>query len=112
MQQKLIERRCCPRFELACPIELFDDKGQSLCCTDTIDVSNGGALVAAPAETAPAVGTIVKIELGVPNSTVGNRETRTFTCLGKITRHQDAEQGNTALGIEFLEPLELGLDEQ
>jgi hypothetical protein len=80
--------------------------------TQTIDLSDGGALVAIPAsEGAPVVGEILEVELQVPASRGGTKNTRRVRCRAKVLRRQAlAQKQRVGLAMEFEKPQHLGLE--
>ena len=103
------ERRLYPRLDLLCPIELRSG-ARLLASTQTVHLSDGGALVMVPAENAPRIGDVLQISLRVPTSHTEPGEMREFSCNARVARrHNSTRPAYDAIAVEFLQPLELGL---
>ncbi len=104
------ERRNYVRLALTCAVELIDATNQAVAHGRTINISNGGALVRIPIGSAPSLGSVVEMKMHVPHSRDGTGPTREFSAQVRILRcEQEADSDNTAVAMQFLEPLELGL---
>jgi hypothetical protein len=105
------EHRQHPRFSVALSMRVFDRDGQPIAVTETIDVSNGGALVAIPLEKVPDIGDMLRIELAVLVSPdTGEGGSQDVQRQARVVRHQPAGvPSNIAVGVEFQEVLNLGL---
>ena len=109
MSPTIAERRSYTRFPVSYPITLVNQAGHAF-STQTLDLSDGGALVAFPFDIAPPVGDVLDLDLWVPSSPSSGNETRRVNCQAKVLRHQDLGQGGkVGIGLQFLEPLKLGL---
>ena len=111
MSDAFEERRQHPRFDVAVPMWRYDQDGKQVVATETINVSNGGALVAVPTESVPAVGDMLRVELVVPSfPDPGAGPTREVERQARVVRHQPTgDPSSTAIGLEFQQLLDLGL---
>ena len=106
------EQRTHPRIPVSWPVRLFDDNtGRQLMQTQTIDLSNGGALVEMPPEELVAVGDLLRIELvASPPEGAGEGAVRHVWCRAKVVRHHPGEGADrTGVAMEFQQLLNLGL---
>lgn len=111
MDQTPTEMRRYPRFELSCTIKLFNETGQKLAETRTVNLSDGGALVPVPLEAVPAVGSVLDLEIQVPSSPAGAGPITNFIGQARVIRHQDSDEADKkGVALEFLQPLPLELD--
>lgn len=105
------ERRKRERFDLACPVVVCDSQGQELLRTRTINVSDGGALLAASGAQAIPVGEAVQVTLQVPRQTPNTRMFEGFFTAASVVRHQDLPSEEVAgIGLMFNRRLLLNLD--
>jgi c-di-GMP-binding flagellar brake protein YcgR len=105
------DRRRYPRIKLSCPVSLTDETGRAL-LAQTIDLSDGGTLVAAPAEGAPAPGAVMGVEVHVPASASRTGQASRFTCQAKVVRCRDVgQERKIGVALEFLTPQKLDLRE-
>lgn len=105
------ERRQHKRFKLTCPIVLTDGKERELLRTRTLDVSDGGLLLAAPTGSLMPVGESVQVFLQVPRETANTRMLEDVRAEAWVLRHQDLP-GSDDMGLTliFAEPLRLELE--
>ena len=106
------ERRQFPRFRLSVPITLRGEEREMLGTGQTIDVSDGGALLLISSKLAPPIGSTVFAELVVPGSPSGGSRKRQVCSQARIVRHQSEQADKLVVAIQFVEPLELGLGDQ
>ena len=105
------ERRKHERFDLACPVVVCDSQGQELVRTRTINVSDGGALLAALAAQAVPVGEAVHVTLQVLRQTLNTRMFEDFFAAASVVRHQDLpSEEQVGIGLMFDRRLLLDLD--
>ena len=110
MARQSREHREHERVELACPIKLYDNGGEVLAQSKTLNISDGGALVSLPLDSLPKIGSKANITLSVPRSTPTTYMLEDFACRGEVIRHQPLVESNFAgLALRFEEPQELGL---
>jgi c-di-GMP-binding flagellar brake protein YcgR len=104
------ERRRYARFGVDAAVSLFEDQ-RELLSGRSLNISDGGALLAAPARPAPRVGQTVQVSLRLPRSTPNSFLLEDVACPAKIVRQQRyGSNGQTALALQFDQPLDLGLD--
>ena len=103
------DRRRFPRFRLSVPITLRGEEREMLGTGQTIDVSDGGALLLISSKLAPPIGSTVIAELVVPASSSGGGKKRRVSSRARVLRHQSEQAGKLAVAIQFVEPLEPGL---
>ena len=101
------ERRRYPRFELSCPMTLRSKTGNLLVKTETVNISDGGALVLIPSRAFPRIATVLSVELQVPSPTGKRRE---FMCSARVLWNQNVGGGQRAIAIRFLPTLQLNLE--
>jgi hypothetical protein len=93
---------------VSCPVTL-NVEGQEL-FTQTIDLSDGGALVDVPAAGAPSEGTVLGVELQVPASATATGQRRNLVCQARVVRRRtDGNAARLGIALEFLKPLDLKL---
>ena len=112
MSDAFAEQREHPRALVSMPIRLFhDESGRQILATQTIDLSNGGALVEMPPEELVGVGDLLRIELVAPVSgDAGKGAVRHLWCRARVVRHHPCEGADrTGVAIEFQQLLNLGL---
>jgi c-di-GMP-binding flagellar brake protein YcgR len=113
MSDAFTEQREHPRTPVSMPIRLFSDQdGREIAAAQTIDLSNGGALVQMPHEELVAVGEMLRVELVAPVSgDAGEGAVRHVWCRARVVRHHPGgEPAVTAVAVEFQQLLDLGLD--
>jgi hypothetical protein len=104
------EQRRFPRAAMSCPAKLVGKGGVLVAAGQTVDLSDGGTLVAVAPEAAPAVGSVVEISMEVPTGNPPTWPARVFTSQAKVVRHKDLGQpGKTGVAMQFLQPLKLNL---
>ena len=103
------DRRRFPRFRFSVPITLRDEEREMLGTGQTVDVSNGGALLLIPSKLAPPIGSTVFAEMVVPESRSGGSKKRKVSSQARVLRHQSEQAGKLVVAIQFVEPLEPGL---
>jgi c-di-GMP-binding flagellar brake protein YcgR len=95
---------------MSCPVKLVGRTGALVASGQTVDISDGGTLIAVAPESAPAVGTVVDLSLEVPTGNPPTWPARVFSSKAKVVRHKDVGQpGKTGVAMEFLKPLKLDL---
>ncbi|MHC4983635.1 MAG: PilZ domain-containing protein [Planctomycetota bacterium] len=105
------ERRAHKRQNLACPTALLDSGGEIIAKGKTVNLSEGGALVSVPIESAPDMAADVEIRFSVPRSTANTYMLEEFASLACVTRHQPlVDESRAGVAIRFNKPLELGLE--
>ena len=102
------ERRAHKRLELACPVVVTDGAGNELVRARTLNVSDGGSLLA-PASKGAKPGQAVRVELRLPRSTENTFMYEQFRAGARVVRRQGAE-GGQAVAVAFDRPLALELE--
>ncbi|MHC4562936.1 MAG: PilZ domain-containing protein [Planctomycetota bacterium] len=98
------------RFELSCKVEVFDDAGNMLTEGRTLNVSDGGMLLAAPTEVVPSQGSSISVTLHLPTAPESD-DMRVITSQATIVRHQDiGRPGQQGVAMQFVQPVPLGLE--
>ena len=104
------ENRRHARFEIDAAVSLFDDQ-RELLSGNSLNISDGGALLAVPAKPAARVGQTVQVSMRLPRSTLNSFLLEEVACPAKIVRRQRyGSNGKTALALQFDQPQDLGLD--
>ena len=95
---------------MSCPVKLVGKGGSPVATGQTVNISDGGTLIAIAPEAAPAVGSVVEISMEVPTGNPPTWPARVFTSKARVVRHRDLGQpGKTGVALEFLKPLKLDL---
>lgn len=111
MSAPRMERRRHERSELPCTIRLLDGSGGVLAKTKTLNIADGGALLAVPSATAPAPGQALSVEFTVPRSTPNTYMLEQFSCRGEVVRHQQVADGALCgVAVKFAAPMGLFLE--
>ncbi len=122
MTQPGRERRAHPRYDLTCPAVLADRRGRELLRARTLNVSDGGTLLA-PLDEAVGTGREVskrrpvaawsrrrlRLKLRVPRFTENTFMYEDFVAEARVVRLQPIQQGQ-AVALAFSAPLTLGLE--
>lgn len=105
------ERRQHRRQDLLCPMVVELSGGDALGSTRTINISDGGVLIALPSDALPAPGTEVKVTFSVPRSTPNTYMLEQFACSGQVVR-QDSfpDEELTGVALRFDHPIDLMLE--
>ena len=102
------ERRQYRRFEMACRTTLVCESDGSQAEGETLNVSDGGALVLVPSDAAPAVGSTVEVKMHMP---AGNGKTRVCVAKAQVLRHMNIYRpAHTAVAVKFHEPQSFALN--
>ena len=110
MKANQTERRRHRRFDVACPTVLSgpqsgDAKGTS------VNVSDGGMLLAMPASTLPETGEEVELQFRVPRRTPNTYLLEAFTCRARVVHHRGTPGSpDPAVGLQFHDPLDLQIE--
>jgi len=111
MQKPAYERRRHKRLRLPCPITLYDSKGEALCASKTIDVSDGGVFLQVPLKELPGCGAKVSVALAVPRTTENTYMLEEVDADAVVVRHQPMKDETVAgIGVEFQPPRDLMLE--
>ena len=104
------DRRSHPRSKLTCHVKLLDGAARVIPAT-SIDVSDGGVLLAMANNSLPQVGSAWRVTLAVPRSTPNTYMLEEFLCEGLVVRHQPLRlKGKAAVALHFPRDVSLGLD--
>jgi hypothetical protein len=104
------EQRRFPRAAMSCPVKLTTREGTLVAAGDTVDISDGGTLIAISPDAVPDVGSVVELSMEVPTGNPPTWPARVFTSKARVVRHRDLGQpGKTGVAMEFLKPLKLNL---
>jgi hypothetical protein len=94
---------------VSCPITLADHAGKAF-FTQTIDISDGGTLVAFPFDNPPPVGEVLYLDLRIPSSSIRSHVPRGVNRQIRVVRHQVMDHtGKIGSALQFSQPLSLGL---
>lgn len=111
MGQRTAERRRSPRFEMACPVRIYDADGALVARSKTVNISDGGAFVALPIEQLSRLGGAAELALSVPRSTPTTHMLEDFSCRATVVRQEPmVDEAYAGVALEFDEPLELALE--
>jgi len=110
MAKPTYERRQHKRHSLGCPARLADETGACLAAAKTINISDGGLLMPAPAEAAPKPGRQVFLKLSVPRDTPNTFLMEPVAGKAVVVRHEPADGGARNVAVRFDPPLTLDLE--
>ncbi len=106
MPEKGKERRDHERFDVPCTVCLLSRSGQAIATVETINISDGGALMSAREEVNVSVGDRITIEVTVPEKGDPDRS-HTLSCPATVIRKVDAAAPyDTLVAVAFPEPLD------
>ena len=105
------ERRRHKRHRIACPLSILRFGAAEPLTGKTLDVSDGGAILAIPIKAVPRVSERVKVVLGVPRSTANTYMLEEVPCEARVVRHQPMDD-NSVVGValQFSPALDLALE--
>ncbi|MGC9453535.1 MAG: PilZ domain-containing protein [Phycisphaerae bacterium] len=110
MAEMQFDRRRYKRFTLPCPATLLDSD-QTPASARTLNISDGGALLALPLKDLPEAGRKLKVKLSLPRSTASTHMVEKVRCEGLIKRHQPlTDDRYAAVAVEFVEPVNLQIE--
>ena len=105
------ERRAYRRFDLACPVVVTDSEGNELLKTKTLNLSDGGALLTAPAKETIGLGQYVHVNVRLPRSTANTFMFENVSSDASILRHEPMkDHASVATAMKFTKPMKLGLE--
>ncbi|HUT60516.1 MAG TPA: PilZ domain-containing protein [Phycisphaerae bacterium] len=111
MVRRASERRKHTRHALACPVSLSREDEKLLAQSKTVNISDGGALVAVPSKSVPRLDQKVALVFSVPRSTANTYMLEEFTGRARIVRHQPlTDNDQVGVAIQFLPAMSLGLE--
>jgi hypothetical protein len=110
MAKNTAERRGNPRLDLACPASLYNRAGELIVRTKTVNVSDGGLLVAVPVQELGRLEEHANVAFSVPRSTATTYMLEDFACPARIVRHQPmVDDDFAAVALAFEKPQDLSL---
>ena len=110
MGETFRENRRHARKELRCPLTVFNLDGEMLGSGDTINISNGGALLAIPAGSVPEVHAHVDVTFFVPRDPPQTDRLDAYATRAEVLRHEASPDAKAVdLAIRFAKPVHLSL---
>ena len=110
MSKRKLERRQYKRLKLSCPFVVFDEAGEVLIESKSLNISDGGALMSAPVKHIPPPHASVKLNFSVPRSTPNSYMLEEFSCPGRVVRQQPLKDDRLAgVAFQFAKPLQLAM---
>lgn len=110
MADEQFDRRRYRRFDLPCPAMLLEGD-ESPARAHTLNISDGGALVAMPLEDLPPAGQKLRLRLSLPRSTASTHMLEKVRCEAEVKRHQPlTDDRYAAVALEFAEPMDLQIE--
>lgn len=104
------DRRRYRRFDLPCPVTLLEGD-KPLATTHTLNISDGGVLLALPLKDLPEAGRKLTVKLALPRSTASTHMVEKVRSEGLIKRHQPlTDDRYAAVAVEFIEPVGLAIE--
>ena len=104
------ERRASRRFDLTCPVVVTDSEGNELLNTKTLNLSDGGVLLTAPAKQTIPLGQYVHVSVQLPRSTPNTFMLEKISADVSILRHEPMQDhSHVATAMMFTKPIKLGL---
>jgi len=104
------ERRAHKRHDLACPARLVDEAGSFIASGKTLNISDGGMLLAVRPEDAAAPGARADVKLSVPRSTPNTYLMQPFNTPAIVVRFEKEPEGPSRVAVQFATPLDLDLE--
>jgi c-di-GMP-binding flagellar brake protein YcgR len=113
--KSVAERRRHKRHRVSCPVSLVASakgKGsEETVRTRTVDVSDGGAMLAVPIKVVPRLSERVRVVLNVPRQTPNTRMVEEVSCEARVVRHQPMEDNEVVgVALQFQQVQALGLE--
>lgn len=110
MAEMQFDRRRYRRFDLPCPATLARGE-EVLARIHTVNISDGGALVAMQLEDIPPAGQKVDLNLSLPRSTDSTYMLEKFRSEAQVKRHQPlTDERYAAVALEFVNPVDLQIE--
>jgi c-di-GMP-binding flagellar brake protein YcgR len=104
------DRRRYKRFGLPCPATLACGE-KVLARVHTVNISDGGALVALPLEDLPPAGQKLDLDLALPRSTPSTHMLEKVRSEAQVKRHQPlTDDRYAAVALEFVHPMDLQIE--
>ena len=111
MAKSVAERRKHKRHRISCPLVIQRTGEKEALKGKTVDISDGGAMLAIPIKIIPRVSERVTVLLAVPRSTANTYMVEEVALEARVVRHQPMEN-NAVVGValQFTSVQELGLE--
>ena len=104
------ERRKHKRHKITCQVALHRAAKDEV-KSKTIDVSDGGAMLAIPVKVVPRLSERVKVVLALPRSTPNTYMVEEISLDALVIRHQPMEADDVVgVALQFQTPKDLGLE--
>jgi c-di-GMP-binding flagellar brake protein YcgR len=104
------ERRAHKRFRVTCPVVVTGGDGRELLRGRTLNLSDGGVLLAG-GDAAMPVGQTVQAAFRVPRQTANTFLYEDVSSPARVVRHEGATKGSgSAVAFQFSRPLQLELE--
>ena len=115
MAKSAVERRRHKRHRIPCPVRLLrsskDKANGEVVRGKTLDVSDGGAMLAVPIKAVPHLSERVRVVLSVPRETPNTRMVEEVSCEARVVRHQPLEDNEVVgVALQFQPAQTLGLE--
>ncbi len=108
MADAIAEKRRHFRFTMSYPVKLYNQSSQELTASQTINLSRGGALLAAPLGAHDLLGETLNVTVALPEGSYRSDQATDFACQAQVMRqeaHTDDHLGLIAL--QFDRPMQL-----
>jgi c-di-GMP-binding flagellar brake protein YcgR len=108
-----VERRRHKRHRVSCLAKMLresKDKSEAV-KTRSIDLSDGGAMLAIPIKVVPRISEKIRVVLSVPRETPNTRMVEDFSCEARVIRHQPLRDNEVVgVAVQFQPTVRLGLE--
>ena len=110
-ERQAIDRRKHKRHRVACAASIHRSAVAEPVTSKTIDVSDGGAMLAIPVKVVPRLSERVKVVLALPRSTPNTYMVEEISLDALVIRHQPMEADDVVgVALQFQMPKDLGLE--
>ncbi len=100
------ERRRFFRFDMNYPTKLYSRKGQFVAESQTVNISQRGALVAIPTDALAQLNDRMNVTISLPQDVHQARSVMSFACEARMVRAQAHDNGSTqCVALEFTSPI-------
>jgi c-di-GMP-binding flagellar brake protein YcgR len=100
------ERRRHSRFAMNYPARLYSRKGQFVAESQTLNISQRGALMAVPAEALSRLNDRMNITISLPQDVHQAQSVTSFACEARMVRsHADSRDEMQCVALEFTSPI-------
>ncbi len=111
MAKAVTERRKHKRTRTRCPFTLFDSRGHIIGAGDTVDVSDGGALLSIPEAYDLEPKTKLEVAIFVPRKPRRADNLDLHASAAQVARHRVTKRGRkTGLAIQFSKPVSFSFE--